>query len=255
MSAELGRLRRGELIAGVCAVLLFIDLFLKWYGVKIGGAVESVIKANGGSLPSVSAWEVFSYTDLLLFLVIVVTLVWIGLTLLERAPALPVAFSVIVTALAAFATLIVLLRLLNQPGPNDLVTVEYGAWLGLLLIAGITAGGFMAMNDEGTSLADARRQAEELVSSRGTSQPAGGSAPPASESAREPESAPPPASESAPPASEGARETESAPPPPATDTAPASTPPTQPHAPAGGAAPSEGGSTPPPSSSPPPSSP
>ena len=87
MPGETGRLRRGELLAAVCAVLLFFDMFLKWYGVKIGGAVESVIKANGGSLPSISAWEVFSYTDLLLLLVIIVTLVWVGLTATQRAPA------------------------------------------------------------------------------------------------------------------------------------------------------------------------
>ncbi len=108
-----------------------------------------------------------------MFILLVLALVWVGMAIAQRAPAMPIAFNVIVTAFGALVTLIVLYRILNQPGPNDFITVEFGAYLGFLLCVGITAGGFLAMRDEGTSMADARAQAEGLLSSRGTTRPAG----------------------------------------------------------------------------------
>jgi hypothetical protein len=167
MPAELGRLRTGEKLAGACAVLLLIDMFLSWYGVDVGGGASALLKANGVSTTA-SAWTAFSYTDLLMFILLALALVWVGLAVTQRAPAMPIALNVIVTFFGALVTLIVLYRILNQPGPNDFITVKFGAYLGFLLCVGITAGGFLAMRDEGTSMADARAQAEGLLSSRQT---------------------------------------------------------------------------------------
>ena len=54
----------------------------------------------------------------------------------------------ITTTLGAFATLLVLYRILNQPGPNDFIEVKFGAFLGFLSVLAIAAGGYRSMRDE-----------------------------------------------------------------------------------------------------------
>ena len=76
----------------------------------------------------------------------------------QRSTALPISMNVIVTAFGAIMTLIVLYRLINQPGPNDIVTVKFWGYFGLVLTAGVAAGAFMAMREEGTSFSDAAQQ-------------------------------------------------------------------------------------------------
>ena len=61
MTFDLGRLRRGEQIAAGAAVLLFILMFLDWYGVSVdAGPLGDV----GGGL---SAWKAFDFLDIYLF--------------------------------------------------------------------------------------------------------------------------------------------------------------------------------------------
>jgi prepilin signal peptidase PulO-like enzyme (type II secretory pathway) len=164
MTFDHRRLRLGELVAGAAALLLFIDMFLKWYGFE----GENLARAAGFST-TISAWRAFDFIDILLFLVVLVTIGLVVLSATARTPALPVAASVIVTVLGLIAALFVLYRIINQPGPNDFVNASYGAYLGLVLCLGIALGGYMAMRDEGTTLADARAQAERMVAARGTS--------------------------------------------------------------------------------------
>ncbi len=166
MGFDYQRLRLGERVAGACAVLLFIDMFLPWYSAQI--TLFGITRSGSGD-----AWEVFAYTHLWMLLLILVTLGVIALTATQRSPALPVAGSVIVTLLAALIALLVLYRIVNQPGPNNYVSVELGAYIGFLLVAGIAAGGFLSMRDEGTSLGGARARAESMIAQRRT---AGGGA-------------------------------------------------------------------------------
>jgi hypothetical protein len=51
---------------------------------------------------------------------------------------------------------LVLYRLINPPG--DGLGREIGIWLGLLTTAGITYGGYLGMQEEGTSFSDVRDQ-------------------------------------------------------------------------------------------------
>jgi uncharacterized membrane protein len=127
---ELSRLRRGDVIAGLGGVALLVVMFLDWY-------------AAGGS-----AWQAFSVSDLILALTAVSGIGLAVLTASRRSPALPVAASVITSTLGAFATLLVLYRILNQPGPNELVEVKLGAFLGFLAVLAVTAGGYLAIRDE-----------------------------------------------------------------------------------------------------------
>jgi hypothetical protein len=153
---DFSKLRTGELIAGVSGVLLLIVMFFSWYG--IGGAAGSILGAANIDT-TVNAWKAFDFLDIVLF---VTALVAIGAAVLAasgRSVALPVAASVVVTVLGIIVALLVLYRIINQPGPNDIVDVKFGAYLGFLVCLGIAVGGFLSMADEGTSLGAAARSA------------------------------------------------------------------------------------------------
>jgi hypothetical protein len=194
MAFDVKRVRTGEWIVALCAVLLFVDMFVSWYG-----QVSTTL----------SAWRAFDVLDIYLLLVILAGLGLVVLKATQRAPALPVAASVVVTALAGLAALLILYRIANQPGPNDLVDVKIGAFLGLLLALGLAAGGFQAMREEGTGFAHARAEAEAMLASREITPPgaapasgggdaapvaprAGGGPPPSTAPPSSPSSSPPP---------------------------------------------------------------
>src|SRR3954468_5590016 len=143
---DFSKLRTGELIAGVCGVLLLIVMFFSWYGV--GGAAGSILSAANIDT-TVNAWKAFDFIDLLLFVTAIVAIGAAVLAASGRSVALPVAASVVVTVLGIIVTLLVLYRIINQPGPNDVVDVKFGAYLGFLICLGIAVGGFLAMADEG----------------------------------------------------------------------------------------------------------
>ena len=122
-------LRGGEWIAGAGGVVLLAALFAGWYS----GA---------------SAWQAFSVLDVVLALLALVPLALVVLQATRESPSLPIAFSVLTTVAGAFATLLILYRILNQPGPNDRVEVELGAWIGLAAAVMTTAGGWWSMRVE-----------------------------------------------------------------------------------------------------------
>jgi hypothetical protein len=142
---ELSRLRHGELIAGAGGVALLVVMFLDWYGA--GGSAELGGQSIEVSI-GLSAWEAFSVTDLILALTAVAGIGLAVLTASRRSPALPVAAAVIATTLGALATLLVVYRILNQPGPNEFLEVKFGAFLGFLSVLAVAVGGFRAIRDE-----------------------------------------------------------------------------------------------------------
>jgi outer membrane biosynthesis protein TonB len=181
---DVNRLRTGEKIAGVAAVLLFIDMFLKWYGVK-------------GVDITISAWKVFSYTDLLMLLLILAALALVFIRGSGRTVQLPASLPLIVAGLGALTAIVVLLRLFDQPGPNELVTVRLFAYIGFLLVLAITYGAIQA----GGGVDTMRAEAEALTPNA----PAGGSSgsgepprPAGASSVAEPQGPPPPAAPAAP---------------------------------------------------------
>lgn len=149
------KLRLGEVIAGVSAVLLFLVMFLHWYGIKLNGNPFG-IRVTGLESPGFSAWKVYSYTDLLLLLLIILALGMVFLSASQRSTALPISMNVLVAGFGGIMTLIVFYRVvINQPGPNDIVSVKFWAYIGVLLTAGIAGGAFLAMREEGASVGEA----------------------------------------------------------------------------------------------------
>jgi hypothetical protein len=62
-----------------------------------------------------------------------------------------VAAGVLTPTAGTLALLALALRaLVFQPGPNDLVVLRYGAWLGLLAALALAVGGWLAIKDERT---------------------------------------------------------------------------------------------------------
>lgn len=156
MEFDVSRLRNGERIAAVGGLLLFILLFFHWYDVSVGVAGFSV---SGG----VSAWDAFSVIDIYLLVVALVAVGLAALTASQRTPALPVTAAVITTAVAGLGTLLILIRIIDTPGlglPSQVdVSPTFWAFVGLVVCAAITYGGYLSMREEGTTLEDVRAQA------------------------------------------------------------------------------------------------
>jgi hypothetical protein len=210
---DTSRLRPGEIVAAVGAILLFVFMFFfKWYGVGLPRQQLEAAEAFGLET-SWTGWEGHTVLRWLMLLTIIAALALAFLTATQRTVALPVTMAVIVTALAALLTVLLAYRVIvNEPhGPNELIDVEIGAWLGLLSSALITYGGYLSMRDEGTSLSDAKQQAraagqQARAAFEGGAPRSGdgeaSSAPPPPSAPPESPSPPPPAAPPPPPAPE-----------------------------------------------------
>lgn len=141
---DVDRLSTGEKIAGVAAILLFISMFLAWFGFETPGN-ELGISASF----TINAWESFDFIDLVLLVTVIVTL---GAVLAQASdsdidfPLLPV-----VAVLGGLSTLLVLYRIIDPPGELDR---EFGVFLGLILSALLAYGGYRAMQEEGSSFGE-----------------------------------------------------------------------------------------------------
>ena len=142
---DLSRLRSGELISAAGGAALLVVMFLEWYATagvtQVGG--REIVVSDG-----FTAWERFTVTDILLALAALAALGLAVLTASRRSPALPVAAAVLATGFGVLATLLVFYRIINQPGPNEVIEVKFGAFLGFVCALVITAGGLRAMRDE-----------------------------------------------------------------------------------------------------------
>ena len=135
------RVRAGEVGAGVAGVLLLVSTFFDWHTVS-------------GRDDGLTAWAAFGVVDLLVALVALLGIALAVSQVVGRGPALPVALGVITTTLALAGTLLVLYRILNQPGPNEAIGVSTGAWVGLVASAGVFFGAWLSLSDERPRPAD-----------------------------------------------------------------------------------------------------
>ncbi|MFN8161302.1 MAG: hypothetical protein U0R52_09715 [Solirubrobacterales bacterium] len=192
---DVSRLSRGEQIAGVSAVALFIFMFLDWFG--LSGQVNTVVGSFGVDT-SFNAWDSFDFIDLFLLLTVVVTVIAVGMAASSTEAAFPMSSAV--TVLGGISVLLILFRIIDPPA--DGLSLKFGIFLGLIAAVGIAAGGYMTMQEEGTSFSDA---ADRVSGGRGggsppTDQPPAPPPPPAGGSAAphpssEPQAPQPPAGE------------------------------------------------------------
>lgn len=154
---DLGKLNMGEKIAGVSGPLLFIFMFLDWFGVEFSRAGGSVSLGSG---TGGNAWDALDFIPFVLLLAIVVALLNVAMRLGDSDHAPPASFNVAVAILGGVSTLLVLFRIIDPPSFGDFggvsadATLEFGIFLGLIAAAGIAFGGYRAMREEGATSSD-----------------------------------------------------------------------------------------------------
>jgi len=144
MSFDPTRLRRGEWMAGAGGLLLFVSLFFfKWYGasVGLGGGLAFEASANGWHTHSILRW-------LMLLTVVAGAALWL-LTATQPTDAVPLSAAVVATVVSGVTTICLAWRVVvDEPGPNDVIDVKVGAWIGLLAAALVLVGAWLSMRDE-----------------------------------------------------------------------------------------------------------
>jgi hypothetical protein len=137
MDLDPARLRRGELLAGVGAVLLLVFMLAgKWYG---HGA-----HARTG-------WEALTTLRWLLVVTIAAAFALVLAQIARRAPAIPVTLSLVVSLLGLLSVLALIYRvLINAPAHE-----QAGAFLGLASALALAYGGFLSLREEGIARRDA----------------------------------------------------------------------------------------------------
>lgn len=177
---DLGKLRFGEVVAGASGALLLAVMSTTWFSFENADDARRQLEAAqddrllGRELSAVAeraidagernAWEAFTVIDLFLAFAALMALALVVVTVTQRGVAIPVAAGSLTTLVAVFATLLVLFRLLFVPEaefgdlslggqqPDVESTRALGVYLGLLATAGIAAGGWLSMRDEGFGL-------------------------------------------------------------------------------------------------------
>jgi hypothetical protein len=151
MSHGKARLRRGEVIAGAAAVaLLALTLLAGAYRTAAGPGAEASITRTGWAALPVLRW-----------FVVVSALSALALAFFQAtrpAPALPVSFSVITTALGTITSVALAIRLASTAA-----SPRAGAWLALTAAAVMTAGAFVSMREEDGWTPDAEHPIETVA--------------------------------------------------------------------------------------------
>jgi hypothetical protein len=141
---DFSRVRAADWVAGAWGVALLAVMFARWYEPKMGVYFGPVDQISNGF----TAWESFGFLDKLLALLGLLAVAIPFVTAARDSPSVPVAIDVVTRAVALIAIVFVAYRLLNQPGPNDVIEIGWGAWAGLLCTLGTFIGAWWAMGTE-----------------------------------------------------------------------------------------------------------
>jgi len=154
----MGELTRGKLIAAACglALLVLMTLF-SWFDTSsIGGGDFSATAYAAGLDTTLNAWQAFGFIDLILLLTALAAAGVAVLGAVERGARAPVAPELVVLALGALSTLLLLYRILD---PVLGAGRKAGLFLGFLAAAGVAVGGWIALQE---SVAAGRPQRRRL---------------------------------------------------------------------------------------------
>lgn len=138
----------GEKIAGVSGLALIIVMFLSWWGAP--GDLGELAEFAGVDTTA-NAWQGADFLDIIWFLTGVAGITLALMAITATSPAMPVSMSAIVAGLGILSTLLILYRIIDPPSEAGR---EYGVFLGLLAAIGIAYGGWLAMQEEGTTFGD-----------------------------------------------------------------------------------------------------
>ncbi len=133
------RLRAGEWLAAAGGLALLVALLLlEWYRPTTGEQ----------ALDGLTGFESFSVLDLCLAVVAAAGVALAVIQATQRGPALPVGAGVVTVVLGGVGVLLLAYRIANQPGPNEFMDVDAGAWIGLAAAVAVLTGGWLSIRDE-----------------------------------------------------------------------------------------------------------
>jgi hypothetical protein len=147
-AVDLSRLRRGEWIVGVAAVVLLGSmLLLPWYGLtRISGPPGPAFFIAY----SVDGWNGLTGLHWLMLVTILAAFALVFFQATRRAPAIPATFSVLVAWLGVLTALWLVFReFISAPGD-----LKIGAIVGLISLCAIAFGGWDSLHEEGIAARD-----------------------------------------------------------------------------------------------------
>jgi uncharacterized membrane protein len=149
---DASRLRSGEVIAGISAILLFTFMFFHWFGVKLVNT-SNLLFAIQSVEPGKNAWEALDYIPIFLLLAIIVPFAVAVLRLANAPPKALVLANALVAILGVVSVMLILYRIINPPVfyVETTITsegaVQFPIFLALLSATGISFGGFLASRE------------------------------------------------------------------------------------------------------------
>ncbi len=151
---DFSRLRNGEIVAAISGLALFIFMFFNWFGGGIEISTGGTQDVPGiGEIPSepsieetgVSGWDSLADFSGFLIALAAVSGVTLGaLAVAGRRINLPFQRGVGTLVLGKLAVLLILWRMLANPGD-----LEIGIFLGLIAAVGIAIGAWVALREDG----------------------------------------------------------------------------------------------------------
>jgi hypothetical protein len=155
---DLDKLGVGEKIAAASAIALFIFMFFDWFTAEVSasGGAFSASASEGGS-----AWDALDNIPIFLMIAIIAVLAVAVLRLTDASFEPPFPASTAVAVLGAISVLLILYRIIDPPGGGNFgnisvdVSPAFGIFISLIAAAGITYGGYRAMEEEGVSFGGA----------------------------------------------------------------------------------------------------
>jgi hypothetical protein len=132
---SIGRLRGGELLAGVGAGVLLVSLFLDWAG-PVGE----------------SGWSSLGWLTVVVAVAAILVVSWLVVATATARPVSEVVAAGVIGAVVSPVALIVLVvrTAVAQPGVDAVTSIEVGAYFGLAAAALLTIGAWWSLADERT---------------------------------------------------------------------------------------------------------
>ncbi|MGZ6645761.1 MAG: hypothetical protein ACXVFT_28475, partial [Solirubrobacteraceae bacterium] len=123
-----------------------------WFGIELPGPAGNLVNPILAEVGGTSGWNTLGWLVIVLALAAVGCAAWLAIANATARPVAQIVAASVLTATAGtLAVIVLVLRVLVfQPGPNDLVVLRYGAWLGLLAALVLALGGWWATKDERT---------------------------------------------------------------------------------------------------------
>jgi hypothetical protein len=152
---DFSRLRTGEIVAAVGGIALFVFMFFDWFGGGVEVTTGGTQEVPGiGEVPTgapevsetgVSAWDgLQDFSGFLIALAAVSGVTMAGLAMAGQRLNLPFQRGVGTLTLANLAILLILWRMLANPGD-----LEIGIFLGLIAAVAIAIGAWIALREDG----------------------------------------------------------------------------------------------------------